>query len=57
VLNERHLRRVLKEFFAYYHESRTHLGWNRYAIPQGDGEKDTPDGIFGRNNGIFGKHG
>ncbi len=26
VLNERHLRRVLKEYLVYYHESRTHLG-------------------------------
>ena len=26
VLSDRHLRRVLKEYFAYYHESRTHLG-------------------------------
>ncbi|MDH3216905.1 MAG: integrase core domain-containing protein [Candidatus Krumholzibacteria bacterium] len=26
VFNERHLRRVLKEYFRYYHESRTHLG-------------------------------
>ncbi len=26
VLNERHLRLVLKEYVAYYHESRTHLG-------------------------------
>jgi putative transposase len=25
VLNERHLRRVLREYFAYYHRSRTHL--------------------------------
>ncbi|MEN8006661.1 MAG: integrase core domain-containing protein [Candidatus Krumholzibacteriota bacterium] len=32
VLNEKHLRRVLKEFLAYYHDSRTHLGL----------EKDTP---------------
>ena len=24
--NDRHLRRVLKEYFYYYHESRTHLG-------------------------------
>ena len=31
VLNERHLRRVLKEFFAYYHESRTHLGLEKDA--------------------------
>jgi len=33
VLNERHLRRVLKEYLAYYHGSRTHLGL----------EKDTPE--------------
>ncbi|MBD3220316.1 DDE-type integrase/transposase/recombinase [bacterium] len=26
VLNEQHLRRVLKEYLVYYHESRTHLG-------------------------------
>jgi putative transposase len=26
IFNERHLRRVLKEYFRYYHESRTHLG-------------------------------
>ena len=32
VLNENHLRRVLKEYLAYYHESRTHLGL----------EKDSP---------------
>jgi transposase InsO family protein len=33
VLNESHLRRVLKEYLAYYHGSRTHLGL----------EKDAPD--------------
>ena len=32
VLNERHLRRMLKEYLNYYHEHRTHLGL----------EKDTP---------------
>ena len=26
IFNERHLRRVLKEYFTYYHGSRTHLG-------------------------------
>ncbi len=31
VLNERHLRRVLKEYFIYYHEHRTHLGLNKDA--------------------------
>jgi len=32
VLNEKHLRRILKEYLAYYHQSRTHLGL----------KKDTP---------------
>jgi len=31
VLNDRHLRRVLKEYLAYYHESRTHLGLEKDA--------------------------
>jgi len=31
VLNKRHLMRVLKEYFAYYHESRTHLGLGKDA--------------------------
>jgi transposase InsO family protein len=34
VLNQRHLRRLLKEYVCYYHEDRTHLGLG----------KDTPDG-------------
>ncbi|MFQ5494031.1 MAG: integrase core domain-containing protein [Phycisphaerae bacterium] len=29
VLNDRHLRRILRSYFAYYHESRTHLSLNR----------------------------
>jgi transposase InsO family protein len=31
VLGERHLRRVLKSYFDYYHNSRTHLSLNRNA--------------------------
>ncbi|MBU8871401.1 MAG: integrase core domain-containing protein [Gemmatimonadales bacterium] len=31
ILNERHLRRVLKEYFTYYHRSRTHLGLDKDA--------------------------
>ena len=31
VLGERHLRRVLKEYLAYYHGSRTHLGLEKDA--------------------------
>jgi putative transposase len=43
VLGERHLRRVLKEYVAYYHRSRTHLGL----------DKDTPElrPIQGRDEG------
>ena len=33
VLEERHLRRILKSYLAYYHRSRTHLGL----------AKDTPE--------------
>ncbi|MCZ6828720.1 MAG: integrase core domain-containing protein [Gammaproteobacteria bacterium] len=29
VLNERHLRRILREYFTYYHTSRTHLSLNK----------------------------
>jgi putative transposase len=31
VFGERHLRRVLKDYLAYYHESRTHLGLDKDA--------------------------
>ncbi len=31
LLNEKHLRGVLKEYLAYYHESRTHLGLGKDA--------------------------
>jgi hypothetical protein len=31
VLNEAHLHRLLKAYFAYYHRSRTHLGLNKDA--------------------------
>jgi transposase InsO family protein len=34
VLNEGHLRRLMREYVSYYHEDRTHLGL----------EKETPDG-------------
>jgi putative transposase len=29
VLNERHLKRLLREYVRYYHEDRTHLGLNK----------------------------
>jgi len=31
VINETHLRRILREYFAYYHEARTHLGLGKDA--------------------------
>jgi putative transposase len=31
VLTENHLRRLLKDYFRYYHESRTHLSLNKDA--------------------------
>jgi len=31
VLNERHLRTTLRDYFAYYHASRTHLGLGKDA--------------------------
>jgi putative transposase len=34
VLNRRHLRRLLKSYFAYYHRSRTHLALAKDA-PEG----------------------
>ena len=35
VLNEQHLRRILAEFFTYYHEARTHLSLERNSpIPR-----------------------
>ena len=33
VINDNHLPRILKDYFSYYHESRTHLSL----------DKDTPD--------------
>jgi hypothetical protein len=31
VLNERHLQRILREYFGYYHEDRPHLSLDRNA--------------------------
>jgi putative transposase len=41
VFNEAHLRRILTRYFAYYHESRTHLSLDRNApVPR---EIDPPE--------------
>jgi transposase InsO family protein len=36
VLNERHLKRILRSYFEYYHESRTHLSLDRNSPVQRD---------------------
>ena len=41
VLNERHLLRILRSYFAYYHESRTHLSLDRNSPIQR--EVDPPE--------------
>ena len=43
VLNQRHLRRLLKEYVRYYHEDRTHLGLGK-DTPDGRGVATTPMG-------------
>lgn len=41
VLNRRHLRRILKEYFEYYHETRTHLSLAKDSpVPR---ENEPPD--------------
>ena len=42
VLNDRHLRRILKSYFRYYHESRTHLSL----------DKDAPESRPIQSNGL-----
>ena len=41
VLNERHLRQILRSYLEYYHESRTHLSLNRNSPVQR--EVEPPD--------------
>ncbi len=36
VLNERHLERILRSYFEYYHESRTHMSLGRNSPIQRD---------------------
>ena len=38
VLNERHLKRILRSYLEYYHDSRTHLSLNRNAPNERDVE-------------------
>ena len=46
VLNERHLMRVLGSYFAYYHESRTHLSLNRNAPVEREVEPPQRDKVI-----------
>ena len=43
VLSDGHLRRVLKEYLDYYHESRTHLGLGRMRQSRGPSRPRTWD--------------
>ncbi len=43
VLGERHLRRLLRDYVAYYHDDRTHLGLGK-ATPSGRPVEHRPDG-------------
>jgi transposase InsO family protein len=42
ILNEAHLKRILTEYFAYYHEDRTHLGLSK-ETPAGRSVQEKPD--------------
>jgi putative transposase len=42
VINEWHLRRILKSYFSYYHRSRTHLSLDKDA-PESSGSTGWPD--------------
>lgn len=39
VLNERHLRRILTEYFHYYHHARAHLSLDQYSPVTRDVER------------------
>ncbi|HKL80957.1 MAG TPA: integrase, partial [Desulfobacter sp.] len=42
VLNEAHLKRILTEYLAYYHEDRTHLGLVK-GTPAGRSVEEKPE--------------
>src|SRR6056297_130916 len=42
ILNEAHLKRILTEYFAYYHEDRTHLGLAK-ETPAGRSVSEKPE--------------
>ena len=44
VLNERHLKRLMKEYVRYYHDDRTHLALNK-RTPAGREAEKNPDAV------------
>ena len=47
VFNERHLLRLLREYVAYYHEDRTHLGLGKTTPAERTIERPSPDETMG----------
>jgi hypothetical protein len=41
VLNERHLKRLMRDYVRYYHEDRTHLGLAKETPGKRSAEKST----------------
>ena len=46
ILNERHLRRILRSYFEYYHQSRTHLSLDRNAPILREAEPPSKGGVI-----------
>ena len=44
VLNERHLKRILKDYFDYYHQDRTHLGLDKDTPSERPVQEKPPNG-------------
>jgi transposase InsO family protein len=44
VLNERHLKRLMREYVRYYHEDRTHLALSKGTPSTREAEKDPKTG-------------
>jgi hypothetical protein len=55
VINERHLRRILKSYFSYYNRSRTHLSLIKDA-PESRPEQDLQAGRIIQIQEVGGLH-
>ncbi len=55
VFNDNHLRRLLKSYFRYYHESRTHLSLNKDA-PETRAIQSTKSGRIVQISQVGGLH-